>query len=72
MVMEIVIRAPANEGIVLAQVTITSQYENLIIPMRVSVAHGRLEVVPRQIVLDDCFPVNTTKHSNQCQARPVE
>ncbi|KAK6637148.1 hypothetical protein RUM44_007562 [Polyplax serrata] len=56
MVMEIVIRAPANEGIVLAQVTITSQYENLIIPMRVSVAHGRLEVVPRQIVLDDCFP----------------
>lgn len=58
-VLELVIQASKSEEIMTAQVTVVSQYEKLVIPIRISVAHGTLEMVPNQIVLDDCFPVSS-------------
>ena len=60
-VVELFIQASKNEEIMTAQVSITSQYEKLIIPVKVSVAHGALEIIPNQILLDDCFPVSKLK-----------
>ncbi|KAL0273053.1 UNVERIFIED_CONTAM: hypothetical protein PYX00_005821 [Menopon gallinae] len=55
-VIELSIHASKNEEIMSAHVSVVGQYETLTIPVRVSVAHGSLEMIPRQIVLDDCFP----------------
>lgn len=57
-VIELSIQASKNEEIMSAHVSVVGQYETLTIPVRVSVAHGSLEMIPSQIVLDDCFPVS--------------
>lgn len=54
-VVEVTVRAPSGEEILLADVTVIGQYEKLVVPIKVSVAHGTLTL--KQIVFEDCFPV---------------
>lgn len=57
--MEVGVNAPNAEQVIAADVTVVSQYENLVVPVKASVAHGTLEIVPKPVVIDDCFPVRT-------------
>lgn len=55
-VLEVGVHAPSSEEVISADITVVSQYENLVLPVKASVAHGTLEVVPKPIVIDECFP----------------
>ena len=53
------VEVPKTEGIVMSHVFINTQFEHLVIPAVMTVAHGHLEVVPESVVFDKCFPVST-------------
>ncbi|PNF21398.1 hypothetical protein B7P43_G15334 [Cryptotermes secundus] len=55
-VFRVFVEAPKTEGTVLAEVFIKTQFERLVIPTVMTVAHGDLELVPESLVIDDCFP----------------
>lgn len=57
-VVEVLIQASNAEEIITAQLTVSSEYEKLTIPVRASVAHGSLKIIPGQVILHDCFPVS--------------
>ncbi|XP_069697669.1 transmembrane protein 131 isoform X2 [Periplaneta americana] len=55
-VFRVFVEAPKTEGAILAEVFVKTQFERVVIPARMTVAHGNLEVLPESLVLDDCFP----------------
>lgn len=57
-VFRVFVEAPKTEGTVSAEVFIKTQFERVVIPTVMTVAHGNLEMVPESLVLDDCFPVS--------------
>jgi hypothetical protein len=57
-VFRVIVEAPNTEGTVSAEVFIKTQFERVVIPAVMTVAHGNLEIVPESLVLDDCFPVS--------------
>ncbi|KAJ4441386.1 hypothetical protein ANN_11241 [Periplaneta americana] len=56
-VFRVFVEAPKTEGAILAEVFVKTQFERVVIPARMTVAHGNLEVLPESLVLDDCFPI---------------
>ncbi|XP_066999356.2 transmembrane protein 131 [Anabrus simplex] len=55
-VFRVLVIAPETEGATLAEIFVQTQFENVVLPARMRVAHGRLEMLPQSLVLDDCFP----------------
>lgn len=55
-VFRVLVVAPEKESILQAEVFITTQFEKVVLPTKMRVAHGKLEVVPDPIIFDDCFP----------------
>jgi hypothetical protein len=58
-VFRVFVKTPKTEGDIIAEVFIKTQFERVVIPARMTVSHGNLEIVPESLVLDDCFPVST-------------
>jgi hypothetical protein len=58
-VFRIFVEVPKAEGIVMGQAFINTQFEHVVIPAVMTVAHGHLEVVPESLVFDNCFPVSS-------------
>lgn len=58
-VFRVSVTAPNTEGDIIAEVFVETQFEHVVIPVRMTVLHGNLEIVPESLVLDDCFPVST-------------
>jgi hypothetical protein len=58
-VFRMLVEVPKTEGTLMAQVFINTQFEHVVIPTVMTVAHGHLEVVPESLVFDNCFPVST-------------
>ena len=48
--------APNYEGTFAAEVIITTQYENLYIPLTLRTAEGSLTSIPEVILFEKCFP----------------
>lgn len=57
-VFRVFVIAPGKEEVLNAEVFVKTKFERVVVPAKMRVAHGRLEIIPEPLVLDDCFPVN--------------
>jgi hypothetical protein len=58
-IFRVFVETPKTEGVVMSEVFIKTQFEHVVIPAKMTVAHGNLDIDPESLVLDDCFPVST-------------
>ena len=58
-VFRVFVQASKTEGTLRAEVFVKTQFERVVIPTKMTVAHGKLETIPESLILDNCFPVST-------------
>ncbi|KAK7872556.1 hypothetical protein R5R35_013787 [Gryllus longicercus] len=67
-VLKVMVTAPDIEEELNGDVYIKTRYETIRIPVRMRVAHGRLEVLPDPLILDNCFPGKLCKQTLQVRS----
>jgi hypothetical protein len=58
-VFRVFVNASKTEGAIMAEVFVDTQFEHVVIPAKMTVSHGNLEILPESLVFDNCFPVSS-------------
>lgn len=66
--LKVTVTAPDQEGELFGNVFVKTVYENIKLPVKMRVAHGRLEVLPDPLILDNCFPGKICRESLQIRS----